>query len=186
MEAMIHSNEELTRLNPSNADAAGFIGILERVNTGVSQGLASRRTNQVFTEGKDGSRILFPPVGSIDENLYELWNWLETSKSPAFCKAAVGYCCVSNLHPFTDGNGRTARWLWASILRREKLCTAPFFPLYEFFARSRGSSVIYLRLAELRGNWDSLVNFLARIVILMGERQTLSRDRMAQLPGVER
>lgn len=152
-------------------DEVEFVTLLGRINQEASRSAAGTRHGPCYTEGLDGSRVWFPDHASIDASLKRLWSWLTANRGRPLLKATVAYCCVCNLHPFTDGNGRVARWLFTSILRQEASLASTFIPLHEFFRRSQGSFVVYLRLAELRNDWDALVKFLAQVIVRMAQQQ---------------
>lgn len=65
-----------------------------------------------------------------------------------------------NAHPFSDGNGRTARVMLNHVLRLGGMPTSVYLPLYEIAHRSQGGHDIALRTTELRGDWEPLFSYL--------------------------
>lgn len=66
-----------------------------------------------------GSLVVFPNALKVPDRMTELIRWLQTEKDlhPAELAAQAHYKLVT-IHPFVDGNGRTARLLMNLILMR--------------------------------------------------------------------
>lgn len=66
-----------------------------------------------------GSPHIPPPAGAVDAQIREAFEWLASSGDcPPPLAAAVIHAWVAHIHPFADGNGRTARALMNLILIR--------------------------------------------------------------------
>lgn len=155
------------RLALARDDCPLFLKTFARANGEATHGTGMFRSGGSGTQGEDGSMVLFPSVQRVQPRLAALQAFLSQSELPAFAKAVVAYCAVCNIHPFEDGNGRVARWLFSCVAQVNISERFKFLPIYEYFQRSHGAFLIRLRLAELRGDWNSLAGYLAHIVNTM-------------------
>lgn len=74
--------------------------------------LAGYRTIPVYLRG---SRHVPPRWESIPDAINALFDLLESEPSP-FVRAVLGHWMVGYIHPYPDGNGRTARFLMNAML----------------------------------------------------------------------
>jgi Fic family protein len=83
---------------------------------GEEEGAGRFRKSEVKISG---SSHLPPPAGSVDADIKAAFDWLaETVDCPAPLASAVMHAWIAHIHPFTDGNGRTARAIMNLILIR--------------------------------------------------------------------
>jgi Fic family protein len=79
------------------------------------------RKGENRVEGPNG-RLIFhtPPSGDVDDLMHDFGVWLRTGAEayPAPIAAALAHLEFVAIHPFNDGNGRTARALARLILTR--------------------------------------------------------------------
>ena len=93
------------------------------------------RTEQNLVVGRSApTRVFFPPPPSeVAALMGELVQWLNSPQErPAPIKAALAHLDLAAIHPFLDGNGRTARVLeslvmYASGYRHEELVSLETF-----------------------------------------------------------
>ncbi|KJV36376.1 hypothetical protein VI08_05160 [Luteibacter yeojuensis] len=81
---------------------------------------------------------------------------------------------ICNIHPFVDGNGRAARWLFNTIILGGTTPPQRTLPLYEYFHRDGGTSTLLFRTVELSGDWDPLFAYIAAILDEMAYRRSLA------------
>jgi Fic family protein len=85
----------------------------------LTPGVYRKGENRV--EGSNG-KIIFhtPPSGDVDELMHDFGTWLRSGAEacPAPIAAALAHLEFVAIHPFNDGNGRTARGLARLILTR--------------------------------------------------------------------
>ncbi len=107
-----------------------------------------------------GAGFLPPPSSEVRPRMNELLNWLgeDTDEYTPIELAAVFHHRFVQIHPFTEGNGRTARLLMNVILMKAGY---PFIVIVPKLDRPK-----YLRTlmeADL-GNPSAFINFVARCV----------------------
>jgi len=146
---------------------APFGECLQAIASQVLGAPTTRRTGMVGTErGTDGRFVRFPRPDTIRARLADLLAFLRAqADAPPIFRAAVALVALSNCHPFTDGNGRTARVVFNLILA-EALGSETYVPLYELGNRPWGSLTLFLRAAELHGAWAELFDFLQAALVL--------------------
>jgi hypothetical protein len=134
-----------------------------------------RALNRTLTDGKDdwrdgfvklsddraGNQIYFPPVSAVPGQIERLRSFIAAKDAaPPLFTAAVAYALLLNCHPFTDGNGRTARVLFNHLLHRGGMPAEVYLALHEIARRSQGGYEIALRIAELHGDWEPFLRWL--------------------------
>lgn len=157
-------------------DPDGFKASLERLNSLVTAGAGRWRTGWAgLMPDAAGHQIKFPDAGEVPGRLEAIRRIMagETG-APAIFEATLVLCLLVNGHPFSDGNGRTARMLFNVMLRRGGMPADVYFPFYEIAARSRGGYVIALRHAELRGDWQPIMDW---VVAALGCHRRLGAGR---------
>lgn len=92
----------------------------------------------------------FPPDDEVGPLLNGLLKWLNSLEAQALDpveRAAVFHHGFTNIHPFRDGNGRTARALMTLILRREGF-DCEVLVLQRLFDEDRAAYIQALREAD--------------------------------------
>ncbi|MGB0670830.1 MAG: Fic family protein [Rhodospirillales bacterium] len=105
-------------------------------------GVRNSHTGDVVHEGID--RDLLDPL--IEELIDYLNNDNET---PVLLKGAMAHLNIAMLHPFTDGNGRTARCIQTAVLANEGIVDPVFSSIEEYIGRNQ--QAYYDVLAEVGG-----------------------------------
>jgi Fic family protein len=117
--------------------------IHRRLVTGVRGNTArpgEYRTIQCYVVNQATGRVTYtpPPPGEVHGLMTELVAWLnaETEVSPVLV-AGVSQFQLVDIHPFCDGNGRTARLLSTLCLYRTGYDFKKLFTLSEYYDRDR-------------------------------------------------
>lgn len=63
-----------------------------------------------------GSRVVLPNAAKVPVLMEEFWDWLGTTELDVIDMAVEAHYRLVRIHPFVDGNGRTARLLMNMIL----------------------------------------------------------------------
>lgn len=143
-----------------------FIELLEAVATTVTNSAASlRQVSLVTTPDAQGVRIGFPPAETLHGRLGRLHHFICSAQGPNIFTAAVALVAMTNAHPFIDGNGRSARALFNLVMNRHRAHPDIFaLPLHDLGNRPPGNLTLYMRGAELHGDWRSLLDFLFKSI----------------------
>ena len=115
-----------------------------------------------------GNFTNFPKHQLIDEYLrhMEIRSAINMKTFP-FLTACYAMVSIIAVHPFIDGNGRTARVTFNLILR-QILSRSIYIPIYEVAACSDGGWMLALRRAWLHNNFEPIVKLLcntARVIL---------------------
>ena len=102
------------------------------------------RTSQVVIKEEGTGKIIFhpPPFVEIPFLLEDFIKWLNAKEAKLLhpiIKAGIAHYVLVAIHPFVEGNGRTARAFASLILRRENYDIKQFFTLEEHFDQDPGS-----------------------------------------------
>jgi Fic family protein len=116
-----------------------ILGIHYRV-MGEDYSLGAGRFRQTQNSLVDaaGQRQVFlpPPPGDVPRLVAELVAWAQDEKNtPAPLVAAVAHCRLAGIHPFSDGNGRTARILASLAMYQGGFRSPEFTSLEEWWGR---------------------------------------------------
>lgn len=100
-----------------------------------------------------------PPAHEVPHLMAELVKWLNTNKeiNPIFV-AGIAQFQLVHIHPFLDGNGRTARLLSTLCLYRSGYDFKCLFTISEFYDRER--SRYYRALQSVREHGMEMTNWL--------------------------
>ena len=106
------------------------------------------RDGQNVIRDKSGGIVYLPPEASdVPALMAELISWIQANERelPVPVVAGIAHYQFVTIHPFYDGNGRTARALATSILYRGGYDLGRFYALEEIYA------------ADLQGYYNALV-----------------------------
>lgn len=113
-------------------------------------GVRNSQSGEVVHEGVDRDLL--------DNLMAELVDYLNNDQveSPVL-KAAMAHLNLTLLHPFADGNGRTARCLQAAVLTKEGIAAPEFSSIEEYIGRNQQE--YYKILADTGGGgWNPTRN----------------------------
>lgn len=146
----------------ARADASAFawhsellLAVHHRVLAGAySSGAGRFREGQNWlTNRTSGERVYLPPPAAAVPALVErLCRWADASAEPAAIQAAIVHVSLAGIHPFKDGNGRTARIGASLAMYRGGYRMPQFTSLEEWWGRHAES---YYRSFDCLGDeWD--------------------------------
>ena len=98
------------------------------------------RTTQVVVKNSKTGEISFkpPPAEQVKSLIKDFLGWLNTENAEdvySVLKAGIVHYVLAFIHPFVDGNGRTARAFATLVLFSEGYDIKKFFSLEEYFDR---------------------------------------------------
>lgn len=111
-------------------------------------GVRNSETREVVHQGVD--REYLEPL--VDE-LVEYLN--DKSDAPIELKAAMAHLNLTLMHPFSDGNGRTARCLQTAVLANDGIVAPEFSSIEEYIGRNQQAYYDVLALTG-GGGWNPL------------------------------
>ena len=124
------------------------------------------RSESVSVQGSDGTEFFIAcPVSSIDEELSSLMDWVNTSPFGYIVTATLFFHEFESIHPFLDGNGRTGRVLFQTLLKQLGLDNCD---LCKFEEKMLSDSVTYYNLmsyTDLVGNYTPLVRYVTESLL---------------------
>ncbi len=88
----------------------------------------------VYDAGTGAVEYIPPEAADVKNLLEELFEYLETSDDHPLIKAAVLHYQLATIHPFEDGNGRTARLMSGYLLNLSGFGFGGIGSLEEYFA----------------------------------------------------
>jgi Fic family protein len=164
------------------ADDPGFawqveliLGIHDRVMGGsYALGAGRFRTGQVFVaDSADGRELYRPPASDTVPGLVgelAIYAQEESGRIPAAVLAALVHASIAGIHPFADGNGRTARVLASLAMYRGGYTRPEFTSLEEWWGSHRQD--YYRAFACLGEAWDSRADITGFVVAHVSAQRT--------------
>lgn len=137
----------------------------------VSEGVVPGEIRH-YSVGVAGARYRGAPVEDCEYLLDRLCSWLNESWAPdeasnalvyGIIKAIVAHVYLAWIHPFGDGNGRTARLLEFQILLESGAPTPVAHLLSNFYNETR--RVYYAKLDESSKSTDTIYSFIEYAVL---------------------
>lgn len=125
--------------------------VVERIVPLEQQG--KYRRVQVILRNSQTGEVVFrpPPAPEVPYLMEEFLKWLNSKEGfdvHPVLRAAVAAYAIFAIHPFTEGDGRTARALATLILYREGYDTRKLFSLEEYFDKYAADYYEKLRLTD--------------------------------------
>lgn len=112
------------------------------------------RKVQVILKNAQTGEVVFrpPPAPEIPYLMEDFLRWLNSEKGREIhpvLRSAIAHYVISSVHPFTDGDGRTARGFATLILFSEGYDIKKLFSLEEFFDKNAYEYYDSLRKTDL-------------------------------------
>ncbi len=106
---------------------------------GVKKASPYRGGQNVIRDGGSRRIVYMPPeAADVPRLMGELLDWLRRSERgdvPCPIRAGIAHYQFATIHPYYDGNGRTARLLTTLVLRRGGYDLKGLYSLEEYYAR---------------------------------------------------
>jgi len=143
----------------------GFLDLVLEVHRRLGAGGTQFRSGPVWTRrDSTGNALLYPQARDCPHLLERLHAFIVENRSanPVLC-AVAAYVALIQIHPFSDGNGRTARTLF-NLLISSELGLRHFVPLQTLIAPWRGGYIIKLRRAMYGGDLLPITEYFNALV----------------------
>lgn len=125
------------------------------------------RKGLVYIISRPSNKILYtaPRAKVAVRMMKDLSTWLkkqEKTKISPVMMAAIAHHQFVTIHPFADGNGRTARALATLILYRKGYDIKKMFALEDYYNLDRGSYYLAIRVARAEKDLTSWLEYFAQ------------------------
>lgn len=123
------------------------------------------RVVQNYVANSKTKEIIYTPPTAYDVPIFmaELVEWLQNEKSiPPVLVAGIAQFQLVHIHPFLDGNGRTARLLSTLCLYRSGYDFKKLFTISEYYDRNRQD--YYQAIQSVRNNHMDMTGWLEYFV----------------------
>lgn len=142
--------------------------------------VVDRLTGQVMHEG--------PPPDEVGPRMTGMFDWLNRrleAGDPPFVIAGVSHYGITDVHPFADGNGRTARLFQTALLMRADVLPGRMYSFERYYAEDRSAYYGALRsVRELTYNMEHWLDYFLRGLADEYERvATTVSDLSTLMPG---
>ena len=110
----------------------------------------------------DGSKVIFiaPPENMVPTLIKDLFNWLKNDKeTPLLIKSCVFHYEFVFIHPFGDGNGRTARF-WQNLLLSNWNPIFEYIPLESQIYKYQSEYYDKIDICHKSGNSNEFIEFI--------------------------
>ena len=110
----------------------------------------------------DGNKIIFvaPPENMVPTLMKDLFNWLKNDKeTPLLIKSCIFHYEFVFIHPFGDGNGRTARF-WQNLLLSNWNSVFEYIPLESQIYKYQSEYYNKIDICHKNGNSNEFIEFI--------------------------
>ncbi|MEA2081838.1 MAG: Fic family protein [Elusimicrobiota bacterium] len=169
--------------------------LIKRLHAVVERGKRAKATpyrdgQNVIRESGSGAIVYLPPEAKdVPKLMAEMLRWVRKSEKenvPAPLIAALLHYQFVTIHPYYDGNGRTARLLATFILQRDGYGLNGFFSMEEHHARDLNRYYKSLATHKHHNYYEGradveLTSWVAYFVSLLAKVFMLARDEAVSL-----
>jgi Fic family protein len=114
-------------------------GLLSTILDKAMLGKFREEQNAIYESGT-GQLVYLPPEAKDVQGLvHDLCEWMSTEKEHPILKAAIFHNQFVTIHPFIDGNGRSARILSLYFLEAQAYDWKQIVPIDRYYAEDRAS-----------------------------------------------
>ena len=110
----------------------------------------------------DGDRIVFvaPPESRVPTLMKDLFDWLKNDKeTPLLIKSCIFHYEFVFIHPFGDGNGRTARF-WQNLILKNWNNIFEYIPLESQIYKYQSEYYNKIDVCHKNGNSNEFIEFI--------------------------
>lgn len=139
-----------------------------KANSVITNGLVNNAGNyRNHPEGVfDGNRVIFvaPPEDMVPKLMNDLFSWLKNDKeTPLLIKSCVFHYELVFIHPFSDGNGRTAR-LWQNVILSNWNKIFEYVPIESQILKYQSSYYNVIDRCNQKGNSTLFVEYMLDMI----------------------
>jgi len=121
-----------------------------------------RDGQNVIRDGKTRGNVYMPPEAKdVPTLMTDLARWLKESQSQALpcpLRAGIAHYQFATIHPYYDGNGRTARLLTSLVLHLGGYGLKGLYSLEEYYARNLGAYYEALTVGPSHNYYEGRAN----------------------------
>ena len=110
----------------------------------------------------DGDKVIFvaPPENMVPTLMKDLFNWLKNdNETPLLIKSCIFHYEFVFIHPFGDGNGRTARF-WQNLLLSNWNSVFEYIPLESQIYKYQSEYYHKINICHQNGNSNEFIEFI--------------------------
>ena len=114
----------------------------------------------------DGKRVIFvaPPEDMVPKLMNDLFSWLKNdNETPLLIKSCVFHYEFVFIHPFSDGNGRTAR-LWQNVILSKWNKIFEYMPIETQILKYQSSYYDVIDRCNNKGNSTMFVEYMLEMI----------------------
>ena len=114
----------------------------------------------------DGERIILtdPPHYMVSSLMHNLFNWLNNdNETHLLIKSCVFHYEFVFIHPFSDGNGRTAR-LWQNVLLKKWNPLFEYIPIESIIQKYQKEYYESISECNHKGNSNAFIEFMLKMI----------------------
>lgn len=148
------------------------------------------RTVQVILRNAQTSEVVFkpPPAPEVPYLMEDFLKWLNSGEGRELhpvLRSGIAHYVISSVHPFTDGDGRTARGFATLILFSEGYDIRKLFSLEEYFDKNAYEYYDSLRKTDLTNEANfgerDLTNWLEFFTQALAIELTKAKEKVRKL-----
>ena len=114
----------------------------------------------------DGAKVIFvaPPHDLVPQLMYDLFDWLNNDEeTPLLIKSCVFHYELVFIHPFSDGNGRVARF-WQTLLLMKWKSIFEYIPIETYIKKYQDIYYERIDYSHHTGTSNAFIEFMLKII----------------------
>ena len=114
----------------------------------------------------DGDKVIFvaPQASLVPELMNNLFDWLKNDKeTPLLIKSCIFHYEFVFIHPFGDGNGRTAR-LWQTLILTKFNKAFAYIPIESYIKKYQSQYYEAISESNKRGDSNPFIEFMLKMI----------------------
>lgn len=131
----------------------------------------------------DGKNVIFvaPPENMVPSLMSNLFEWLKNdTETPLLIKSCVFHYEFVFIHPFSDGNGRTAR-LWQNVILTQWNPAFEYIPIETYIQKYQSTYYETIDKCHKSGNSTKFIEFMLKMIdeTLTDVLVTINKEKMS-------
>lgn len=188
--AMVRASDAIDHMVQAGATEASLLEGHRTLMRGSSPLLHSPgryRTVQNWIGGSDYSPRdalhIPPPPDQVPELMADLFRFAAREDLPALPQAAILHAQFENIHPFTDGNGRTGRALISALLHQRGYTRHTTIPIAAALAAVRDDYFETLWAYRDHGDAGPVIALIATATAVTSDEARATAQRLEEMPS---
>jgi Fic family protein len=155
--------EILNNIDPYSVD--NLLSVHKIMMNSLTEQFGKFRTTAVGVFNGKGKVIhIAPPSNMVNENIYNLFEWLKSNDEHPLIKSCVFHYEFEYIHPFQDGNGRMGRY-WQTAILKEWQTIFQYIPVETIIKKHQQKYYDSINISNIENNCNPFIIFMLECIL---------------------